>query len=206
MGMGKNANKTVLIILAEGFEDIEAVTPIDVLNRAGANVTISGMETRPVRGAYGSTIIGHTTIDKVEGIFDALVFPGGVQSATTLANNPQVVELVRRHHEKGKLIAAIGASPGYLLAESAGILKGKRATGDPDLNNKLIAAGASATYEPVVKDGNIITGIGPGSAMLFSLNIIAYLYDRETADGFAREWHIIGYQTTPAKYLADVSL
>jgi len=204
--MGVNLNKTVLVILAEGFEDIEAVTPIDVLNRAGANVTISGMETRPVRGAYGSTIIGHTTIDKVEGIFDALIFPGGIQSAKTLANNPLVVELVRHHHETGKLIAAIGASPGYLLAESAGILIGRQATGDPDLYNKLIAAGALVINEPVVKDGNIITGIGPGSAILFSLTIIECLFDRETADSFAREWHISRHRTMPAGQLADVSL
>jgi 4-methyl-5(b-hydroxyethyl)-thiazole monophosphate biosynthesis len=206
MGMGININKTVLVVLAEGFEDIEAVTPIDVLNRAGANVTISGMETRPVRGAYGSTIIGHTTIDKVEGVFDALIFPGGEQCANTLANNTRVVELVRRHHETGKLIAAIGASVGYLLAESAGIMKGRRATGDQNFSDKSAAGGVLATSEPVVKDSNIITGTGPGSAMLFSLTIIEYLFNREIADSFAREWHVIRHQTAPVRQLADVSL
>jgi protein deglycase len=182
--------KTVLIVLAEGFEDIEAITPLDVLTRAGIKVTISGVETRPVRGAYGSTIIGHTTIDKVEGEFDALVFPGGTQCAQTLAKTHQVIELIREHNDRGKLIAALCASTSYLLARAAGILAGHQVTGDPNLIQLLIDAKAVPVNQQVVIDRNIITGRGPAAALEFSLALVDYLAGAKTADHLAKKWRI----------------
>jgi 4-methyl-5(b-hydroxyethyl)-thiazole monophosphate biosynthesis len=182
--------KTVLVVLAEGFEDIEAITSIDVVTRAGIKVTISGMETRPVRGAYGSTIIGHTTIDKVEGEFDALVFPGGSECARTLSANARVVKLIKTHHNKGRLIAALCASTNYLLGEAAGILAGRRVTGDPELVSILLKAKAFPVDEHVVIDGNIITGRGPGAALQFALAMVEYLVGGDTADRLASKWRI----------------
>ena len=182
--------KTVLITLAEGYEDIEAVTAIDVLTRVGIKVTICGLKVRPVRGAYGSTIIGDTTIDKIEGEFDGLVFPGGLECARALASEEKVVELVKNHHEKGKLIAAICASSSLLLGEKCGLLKDINATGDPELMDVLAKSGAIICQESVVRDGNIVTGMGPGGAMRFSLALVEYLIGKSSANKLADKWCI----------------
>jgi 4-methyl-5(b-hydroxyethyl)-thiazole monophosphate biosynthesis len=183
-------NKKALIILAEGVEDIEAVTPVDVLTRAGVDVTIAGISGGPVKAAYGNILMTHISIDKISSLFDAIILPGGLPNAQKLAVHPKVVELVKKHFKAGKLVAAICASPGLVLAEAANILKGKKATGFPDFNDKLEAGGAIITDQPVTADGNIITGMGPGAALLFGLMLVEYLVDKKTADSFAKKWRI----------------
>ncbi len=182
--------KTVLIVLAEGFEDIEAVTAIDALTRAGIKITISGMSTRPVRGAYGCTIIGDTTVDKIDGQFDGLVFTGGLQCADALASNEKVVELVKRHNEDNKLVAAICAASNVLLAKQCGILEGRIATGDPSMVGYLRDAGAILSNKIYAVDRNIITANGPGSAMQFALAIVDYLVGKVKADELAEKWQV----------------
>ncbi len=182
-------SKRVLLVLSDGFEDIEAVTPVDLLTRAGVEVVIAGLKAGPVRGAYGTTILSHTTFDEVRGeIFDGIVLPGGSENAAHLAADSAVINLVRQYYREGRLVAAICAAPGAVLAEAAGILKDRRATGYPGFNDKLEAAGAIVTDESVTADGHVITGMGPGAAMLFSLQLVEYLVDKQTADGFARNW------------------
>ncbi len=118
--------KSALVILAEGFEDIEAVAPIDVLTRAGIAVTVAGITPGPVKAAYGTTILPTCDFDKARtSEYDALVFPGAVGNAEALAADFRVVELIRRYNTLGKLVAAICASPSHVLGEAAGILKGK---------------------------------------------------------------------------------
>jgi len=185
-------NKKVLVVLAAGFEDIEAVAPIDVLTRAGVEVTIAGLKDGPVKAAYGSTIVPHTTIDRIDNLYDGIVLPGGAANAEALAAHPKVIDLVREHHKAGKLVAAICASPGQVLAEAAGILRSRKATGAPlsAYNDMLTAGGAQLTDQPVTVDGNIITAMGPGAALLFGLTLAEYLTDRATANSFAKMWRV----------------
>lgn len=183
-------SKKALIIMADGFEDIEAVAPIDVLNRVGVEVTIAGLQNRPIKAAYGIIIVPQMGIDGVEGLFDCVILPGGRKNAESLADSPTVIEKIRRHHDSGKLVAAICAAPSHVLGEAAGILKGKRATGDPGFDDRLAAAGAIVTKEQVTVDGNIVTGNGPGAAMLFALMLAERLAGKEIADQFAAKWTI----------------
>ena len=182
--------KRALTILADGFEDIEAIAPIDILSRAGVEVTIAGLKPGNIKAAYGTTVAPQTTINGVSGLYDAIIIPGGRHNAEALAAHPRVIELIRHHYENGKIVAAICASPSHVLAEGAGILHGKRATGDPAFNDKLIACEATVTGDTVTVDGNIVTAMGPGAAMLFALMLVEVLVDKQTADGFAAKWRI----------------
>ncbi len=183
-------SKRALMVLAEGFEDIEAVAPIDVLTRSGVEVTIAALTGGSVKAAYGLTIQPTTTIDTVSGLYDAIIFPGGRKNAQSLAAHKKAVELAQEHFKAGKIVAAICAAPSHVLGEAAGLLKGKRATGDPSFNFKLGASGAIVTNENVTQDGTIITSMGPGAAMLFALQLAENLAGKETADGFATKWGI----------------
>lgn len=184
------AKKRVLMILAEGFEEIEAVAPIDVMTRAGIEVTVAGLLPGAVKAAYGTTILPNTSIDQISGLYDGIVFPGGRKNAQALAAHPKVVSLAREHYRAGKMVAAICAAPSHVLGEAAGLLKGRRATGDPTFNDKLAASGAIITDEVVTVDGNLITGMGPGAAMPFALRLAEYLADKATADAFATKWRV----------------
>jgi len=183
-------SKTALIILSEGFEDIEAIAPIDVLTRTGVSVTIASLAPGQIKAAYGTIIIPHTTIEHINGLYDAIIFAGGRKNAENLAAHPGVIELIKEHNQAGKIVAAICASPSHVLALAAGILKGKRATGDPNFNDKLAAGGAIITDDMVTVDGNIITGMGPGASMLFALVLAEHLAGKEIADKFAKKWRV----------------
>jgi 4-methyl-5(b-hydroxyethyl)-thiazole monophosphate biosynthesis len=182
--------KSALVVLSEGFEDVEAVAPIDVLTRAGVAVTITSISPGPVAAAYGSTLIPHKTVDKVTELFDVIVIPGGMANAERLAANRQVIDLVRKHHAAGKLVAAICASSALVLGEAAGLLKGKRATGSPGSEDRLVACGATVSGDHVTVDGTIITGMGPGAALGFGLKIAESLVGRAVPDDLAARWRI----------------
>ncbi len=184
-------SKTALIIMADGVEDIEAVTPVDILNRVGVKVTVAAREQGAIRGAYGSTILPDATFDEVgDQMFDCVVLPGGALNAQALADDKRVVEIVRRHYEDRRLVAAICASPGCVLAGAADILEGRRATGDPGFNDKLKAGGAIVTDEEVTVDDNIVTGRGPGAALRFALQLTEHLSGRKAADELAIRWRV----------------
>jgi 4-methyl-5(b-hydroxyethyl)-thiazole monophosphate biosynthesis len=182
--------KRVLVVLSEGFEDIEAVSVIDVLNRCGVEVTVASLRPGPVEGAYGTTLAPDLSIDEVEGEFDGIAFPGGKKNAQNLAAHPKVIELIRNHNRENRLVAAICAAPGHVLAEAAGILKGRDATGDPVFNDKLAAGGAIITDAAVTSHGNIITGMGPGAALEFALRLAEYLVGPELPATFAEKWRM----------------
>ena len=183
-------SKRVLVLLADGFEDMEAVAPVDVLTRVGVEVTIAALKDGPVKAAYGTTIVPHTVVDEIEGLYDGLVLPGGMENAESLAEHPKVIELVKKHNRAGKMVAAICASPGCILAEKAKILNGKKATGHPDFREKLVSGGAEVTDRLVTADGNIITGMGPGAALLFALKLAEYLTGKEAVDELVERWRI----------------
>lgn len=183
-------NKKALVILSNGFEDIEAVSAIDVLTRVGVAVAVAALESGPVKGAYGIKLIPDTTISNVEDLYDAIVIPGGKENSKSLACHSRVIELIQHHFKNNKLVAAICAAPSHVLGEGAGILHGKRATGDPAFNEKLSKSGAQITGEDVTVDGDIITGMGPGSALAFALKVAEYLTGSEAVDGFRRKWRV----------------
>ncbi len=188
--MADEKQKRILVIVSDGVEDIETVAPLDIMNWAGYEVTVAGLTSPTIEAAYAVTLTVDTTLEKVNGEFDAIVLPGGKKNAEQLAADYRVVELVRSQFERGKLVAAICASSGYVLAEAAGILRGKQATCHPTVNDKLVAAGATVSNELVTVDDNVITGMGPGAAIPFGLAIVEYLSGAEAAEEIARMWWI----------------
>jgi len=167
----------IITILAGGFEEIEAITTIDLLRRAGNEVTVLGLSSTTVNGSHNITVKTDGILKDFKGQFDGIVLPGGQPGTTNLGNSNEVLELVRSAYAKGLLCAAICAAPSVL--GKAGILKGKKATCYPGTQDKL----AGATYQeiPVVRDGNIITSRGVGTAIAFALEIISYFNGTEAA-------------------------
>ncbi len=169
----------VVILLADGFEELEAVAIIDVLRRAGIEVLSAGLREGPVSSARNIKVIPDTLIDTISADdFDMLVLPGGIPGADNLNANERVRALIRDFNNKGKTLGAICAAP-YVLANE-GILDGKRATSYPSFKEKL----GSATYEEktVVEDGNVITSRGPGTAICFGLAIVEKFAGKEKAE------------------------
>src|ERR1043165_9690892 len=154
---------TVLVILPEGFEEIEAATPIDLLRRAGTEVTTAALaEGIHVSGRCGITLHADTTLASVETrLFDCLFLPGG-PGVKNLRADPRVKPLVLRHHEAGKWIAAICAAPTVL--HDAGLLNGRRYTAHFSVANELTQILAN---ERVVVDSQLITSRGAGTALDF---------------------------------------
>ncbi len=169
----------VLVPLAEGFEEIEAVTVIDVLRRAGIEVVAAGLGEGPVRASRGVVVIPDASLDAaLVGRFDAVVIPGGGPGSERLAEDPRIRDLLRRATREGCLVGAICAAPGVVLAP-AGLLAGKRATGYPSLREKV----PGWVDEPVVVDGRLVTSQGPATAFAFALELVRAL----CGDGLAAE-------------------
>jgi 4-methyl-5(b-hydroxyethyl)-thiazole monophosphate biosynthesis len=163
-------SKKAIVILAEGFEEIEAVTPIDILRRAGVQVTIAGLGDSLVTGARGLTIEADTRIESIKPEYDVCVLPGGTLGAKNLAASDSVKDLVVKMNAEHRVIAAICAAPALVLS-AAGVLKNKCATCYPGMENNF---GEGVKYEKanVVTDGNLITACGPAAALHFSLSIV----------------------------------
>ena len=180
--------KSALIVIHEGFEDIETAAPIDVLTRAKVKVTLAGPQAGAVKGAWGTVLVADKAIADIEELHDALVLPGGLKNAQALAADARVLALIRGHLDAGKVVASLCASPALVLAEAAGILKGRCAAGDPSFNDRLAAAGAAVRNQGVCVDGSIITATGPGSAIEFALPIAEALGCGETARQLRAKW------------------
>jgi len=168
---------TAVVVLADGFEEIEATTPIDVLRRADVEVIVAGLKTKKVTGSHGIVLTADRKLSEVKGEIDGLVLPGGLPGAENLAASKPLTKLIKNMHEAGKIVAAICASPAYVLAP-AGVLDGKHATGYPGTQDRFPE---STTYfeDPVVRDANVITSRGPGTAIEFSLKIVQALAGTE---------------------------
>jgi len=166
---------TVLAILAEGFEEIEAVTPIDLLRRAGAEVTVAALgEGIHVTGRTGVTLHADTMLAAVEARdFDCVVLPGG-PGTKHLRADPRVRSLVLRQHAAGRWLAAICAAPTVL--HDAGLLTGRRYTAHFSVVQELPGI---LSDQRVVVDGNIVTSRGAGTALDFGLQIVEQLFSPE---------------------------
>jgi 4-methyl-5(b-hydroxyethyl)-thiazole monophosphate biosynthesis len=173
--MGKRA----VVILAEGFEEIEAITSIDVLRRAEIEVTVAGLNGLTVKGSRGVTVTADKTLAEAGVDYDACVLPGGMPGASNLAASEKVNALIKKLNEEGKIVAAICASPAVVLAP-AGALNNKSATCYPGMQESF---DSSSVYkeEDVVVDANIITSRGPATALVFALAIARELAGKETS-------------------------
>lgn len=171
--------KHVLVPLAEGFEEIEAVTIIDILRRAGAVVTTSGLAVRQVRGSHGIKLTADTVLDDVMGQkFDMIVLPGGDPGAPNLAGDERIIQMLKRHAADNKYTAAICAAPHVL--EKAGLTAGKPVTSHPGWTDRMTTA--IHTGARVEKSGMIVTGQAAGSAMEFAFSLVAELYGDEMVE------------------------
>ncbi len=169
----------VIVPLADGFEEIEAMAIIDILRRAGIEVTVAGLHSALIESARHVKVAPDTTIDTITADdFDMIILPGGQPGSDNLNASGEVKNLIRDFHRKGKLTGAICAAP-YVLA-NAGVLEGRRATAYPSYSEKL--GGAIYQDKTVVEDGNIMTSKGPGTAICFALAIVEKLVGREKAN------------------------
>jgi len=166
----------VLVLLADGFEELEAVTIIDVLRRAEVEVTVVGLGEGPARGLHGIPIVPERHMDpmRIEG-YDALVLPGGMPGSANLRDDKRVLALLKRFNKDGKLLGAICAAP--IALEAAGVLAGRRATSFPGLE----LPSAEYVEERVVTDGQLITSRGAGTAMEFALALVERLVGADQA-------------------------
>lgn len=164
-------NKTVCILLADGFEEVEALYPADIFTRLGINVILTGIEAMAVRGAHNIKVFTHATLNEISPAdFDALMLPGGLPGATNLRDNTAVLELIRRADKHGKIIAAICAAP-IVLHEAGIITTSTCTTGYPDTEKLAHNPNFKFTGNMVETDGHIITAIGMGQAAPFAYAI-----------------------------------
>jgi 4-methyl-5(b-hydroxyethyl)-thiazole monophosphate biosynthesis len=189
--------KKALLLLAEGFEEVEAVTPIDYLRRAGVELTVAAIGgSQTVTGSHGIPVTADTTLANLVQkspdrspaalvpVYDAVVIPGGGTGAANLAASRETGAILKATAASGKWVCAICASPAVVLAP-LGILAGKRFTCYPglekDVKNESAAAGAVWSGDRVVIDGTVITSRGAGTAGEFSAAVIGKLAGEEAA-------------------------
>jgi len=176
--------KTACVFMADGSEEVEALTPVDYLRRAGIEVTLVGMRSFQVKGARNIVVTVNAVLDSVsENLFDAVIVPGGMPGATNIAGSAKAVAMIKRHFSEGKIVAAICAAPAVVLQGACGLLSGRRFTGFPG-TEKQVPDGIFVP-ERVVRDGNIITSRAPGTAGEFAIAIIEQLMGRQVAQSVA---------------------
>ena len=170
----------IVVPLAEGFEEIEGVSIIDVLRRANLDVTTAYISKNPVKGSHNSEIMADTAMDKLKPVdFNCIVLPGGMPGSEHLKNNDTVNTFVKHIYSKGGYVAAICAAP--IVLGNAGVLYDRKATCFPGNEDQL--EGATIVDEPVVVDGTVITGKGPGCAIPFSLELVTIFAGDEISNG-----------------------
>ena len=183
----------IYVFLAEGFEEVEALTPVDILRRAGVEVkTVSISDDYIVTGAHGISVMADTTIaqtsDSIPGGWndaqrlgecDMIVLPGGLPGSTNLDVCQRLKDMIRLHYEAGKPLAAICAAP--MVYGHMGLLTDRRVTCYPGVEKEL--AGANYTGAVVEEDGQFITGCGPAAAMEFGFRLAARFADASVVDG-----------------------
>ena len=164
----------VLVPLARGFEEIEAITVIDLLRRAGIEVHTASLDGPQVTGSHGITITADIALDAARADdYAMIVLPGGMPGADHLKRDARVISLLRRFAAEGRYTAAICAAPGVLA--HAGLLEGRAATSFPGFLSADSAPGIRLSGDAVVVDGKVVTSRGAGTAMAFGLRLIELL-------------------------------
>ncbi|WP_353095945.1 DJ-1 family glyoxalase III [Tissierella praeacuta] len=178
--------KKAILFLAEGFEEVEALTVVDYLRRMDVDVHIVSITKEyKVKGAHNIVVLADKTIDDIKDIesYDAVIIPGGLPGATNLRDNNKVIDIVKKINNDGKLAAAICAGP--IVLEKAGIIKEKKVTSYPGFEGDL----KDGVYieQDVVRDGNIITARGPALAVNFAIEIVKYLLGEKEAEELKKD-------------------
>jgi 4-methyl-5(b-hydroxyethyl)-thiazole monophosphate biosynthesis len=171
--------KKILVPLADGFEEIEAVALIDILRRSGLETITASIRNLEVTGAHGIPVIADALLKDMDpDEYVMMVIPGGQPGVNNLLSDEEFMKLLNRFNREDKIIGAICAAP--VILGKTGILDGKRATCYPGCENQL--GGGEFSKEKVVIDGNIMTSRGPATAADFAFAIVERLKGRETAD------------------------
>lgn len=183
--------KTVLVPIADGSEEIEAVSIIDVLRRGGAEVTVASVSNLQVTCSRGVKLVADCLIGECKGkTYDLIVLPGGMPGAEHLRDSQMLTDMLKEQKASGRLYAAICASPAVVFA-AHGLLEGKKnIVCHPSMHDKLPVAAAAS--ERVAVDGNCITSQGPGTAIEFGLELVRQLF------GEQREAQVAGPMVVPA--------
>jgi len=168
----------VLVPLAQGCEELEAVTIIDLLRRAEIEVTTASLDDNPVVASRGTTLLADTTLDQVlNQNFDMVVLPGGLPGSDYLNEDSRIHKVLKKATDSDKYVAAICAAPKVLA--TAGLLQNKKVTAYPGVLESLTDKNFEVTGSAVQQDGNVLTSRGPGTAMDFALKIISCLLGDE---------------------------
>ena len=176
-------NKKVLVLIANGTEELEAIAIIDTLRRAGAEVTVASVQSIEIIGSCGTRIIADKLISKCQtDKFDLIVLPGGLPGAEHLRDSEILTKMLKSQAASERLYAAICAAP-VIVLQHHGLLKGKKATVNPALADKMI--NKDHIYQRTVIDGNCITSQSRGTALEFSIKLIELLFDKEKAKTIA---------------------
>ena len=177
-------SKKVLLAVADGIEELEAITIIDCLRRAGADLTIASVQKPQITTARKVEIVADCLIsDCMENTYDLIVLPGGMPGAEHLRDNKELTEMLKKQKESGGLYAAICASPAIVF-EHHSLLADKKATCYPAMAEKL--KNRQATGQRVVVDGNCISSQGPATALEFSLKLVELLFGSEKSQELAK--------------------
>lgn len=164
--------KKVVVFLAEGFEEIESVSVVDILRRAGIEVVSAGLSANPIKGSRGILIVADKSLDDVSpDEFDMVVLPGGLPGTANLEKDPRVIKFLEEMENQGKYLAAICAAPRVL--RKAGLMKNKKITSHPSLSDQFPES--HYLEDRVVVDGRIITSRGPGTALEFAFQLMDVL-------------------------------
>ena len=168
--------KSAVILLAEGFEEIEAITIIDVLRRGSVKCDICSIRDRKVIGSHKIKIKVDILLSEIEvDSYDAVILPGGMPGAQNLKEDSRVIDILKRFQIKNKIIGAICAAP--IVLKEAGIIKDKTITSYPDFKEELNESNYSEDI--VTNDGNIFTSRGPATAIYFALELLKQLTDQQ---------------------------
>lgn len=169
----------VVVPLADGFEEIEAITIIDVLRRAGEDVATAGLKPGPCTGSHGISVTPDCRIEDVDpAALRMVVLPGGMPGASTLRDDPRVMKLLQSASANGAFTAAICAAP--IALARAGLHAGRRITSYPGFAKDL--AGGTYVEDRVVVDGKVVTSRGPGTAIEFALTLVKLLKNEKVSN------------------------
>ena len=181
--------KSAVVFLADGFEEIEAITVVDVIRRANISCDMCSLNDNiKVKGAHGIVIEADFTMSQRNlDEYSCLILPGGMPGSENLRNNAKIINLVKNFNEKDKYIAAICAAP--IVLNEADVIMDKEVTSYPGVKEELI--GCMYKEEAVVQHNNIITSRGPGTALTFALKLVENLCSKEISDKLRESMMII---------------
>ena len=172
----------IIIVLAEGFEEIEAIAPIDFLRRADFSVVTAGLTSKTVKSSHNVTIFADIDFSEITEIPEAIILPGGMPGSINLKNSKELIKLIKKTYDSGKLVSSICAAA--IVLNEAGILENKNVTAYPTVKHELDKS--NFTGNRVEQDGNIITAKGPGVSLEFAKQIAIYLGKQEKAEELAK--------------------